>query len=285
MMMKQILLSAFIDEYSDDLTEQLDALERFGIRYLELRHVNGKNVSEMTDEEIIALRLACDARGIGISAIGSPLGKIRLDGDLDAHLALTERICRYATILGARYVRMFSFYPPQGEEIVARRDDVLAMLQKMLDIADRFGVVLCHENEARIYGDTPERCRDLLDFFGGRLRAVFDMGNFVLEGCEPISAYEHLSPYVSYFHIKDALSAGAIVPAGLGEAEIKPILEAYCANGEGDFFISLEPHLETFAGLNALTESTFTNPYKYDDAKAAFTDAVAKLKALLGGMI
>lgn len=283
--MKKILLSAFIDEYSDDLVEQLDALERFGIHYLELRHVNGKNVSEMTDEEINELKRLCDERGIGISAIGSPLGKIRLDGDPEAHLALTERICRYATVLGARYVRMFSFYPPQGEEIGAHRAEVLEMLEKMLAIADRFGVVLCHENEARIYGDTPERCRDLLDSFDGRLRAVFDMGNFVLEGCEPTAAYKLLAPYVSYFHIKDALSAGAIVPAGLGEAEIKPILEAYCANGEGDFFISLEPHLETFAGLNALTESTFTNPYKYDDAKAAFTDAVAKLKALLGGMI
>ena len=107
------------------------------------------------------------------------------------------------------------------------------------------------------------------------------MGNFVLDGYEPISAYILLLEHIGYFHIKDALYAGAIVPAGKGEAKIKEILDDYKLNGGKDTFITLEPHLQTFSGLNALVGKSFDNPYKYDDQKAAFTDAVEKLKSLL----
>ena len=140
---------------------------------------------------------------------------------------------------------------------------------------------LCHENEARIWGESPEKCRELLDQLGGRMRAVFDMGNFVLGGYEPYAAYKLLCDHISYFHIKDALARGAIVPAGKGEARIKEILSDFKKLAKTDYFVSLEPHLETFAGLNALTDVAFDNPYKYEDQKAAFTDAVAKLSQIL----
>ena len=107
------------------------------------------------------------------------------------------------------------------------------------------------------------------------------MGNFVLDGFNPVKAYELLNDYIEYFHIKDSLYAGAIVPAGKGEACIKQILDDYKLNGKKDTFITLEPHLQTFSGLNALVGKTFENPYKYNDQKEAFTDAVEKLNALL----
>ena len=122
---------------------------------------------------------------------------------------------------------------------------------------------------------------EILEYFGGELKAVFDMGNFVLDGYDPINAYELLKNHIEYLHIKDALYAGAIVPAGRGEAKIKEILNDYKKNGKKDTFITLEPHLQTFGGLNALVGKTFENPYKYNDQKEAFTDAVLKLKELL----
>ena len=93
---------------------------------------------------------------------------------------------------------------------------------------------------------------------------------------------------IAYFHIKDALSQGVIVPAGKGEAKIKEILSAhreyvkdYLSSCGRDVFVTLEPHLQTFAGLNALVGKAFDNPYKYTDQKAAFTDAVIKFKELI----
>ena len=108
------------------------------------------------------------------------------------------------------------------------------------------------------------------------------MGNYVLEGVKPYSeAYGLLRDSIAYFHIKDALAAGAIVPPGCGEANIKEILEEHARYSKEDFFVAIEPHLQLFSGLNALVGRSFDNPYKYNDAKEAFTDAVRKLKELL----
>ncbi|MBQ8441523.1 MAG: sugar phosphate isomerase/epimerase, partial [Clostridia bacterium] len=215
------------------------------------------------------------------SAIGSPLGKIRLDEDMDAHMEMAKQVFESANVLGAKYVRMFSFYAPEGEDITSMKEQVAEALGRMLAIAKSAGVTLCHENEAKIYGDIPARCRELLDCFGGELKCVFDMGNFVLEGVDPYPAYELLKPYIAYFHIKDALAAGAIVPPGKGEAKIREILTAHSQTETDDFFATLEPHLQTFSGLNALVGRSFENPYQYPDAKVAFADAVTKIKELI----
>ena len=276
--MGNVKLSAFADEYADSFEEQLRALERFGIKNLEIRHLNGKNVSVLPPDEVREAKKMLDDSGINVSAIGSPLGKIRLDGDIKTHMETARRIFESAKILDTRFVRIFSFYPPDGKNITEMRGEVLEALERLVVLARTYGVILCHENEAKIYGDTPSREKELLDHFGGELKCVFDMGNFVLEGVDPYpEAYELLKKDIAYFHIKDALFQGAIVPAGKGEAKIKEILSAHRAYAQEDFFVSLE----TFAGLNALVGRAFTNPYQYADQKAAFADAVEKFKEMI----
>ncbi len=280
-MMVNLKLSAFSDEYADGFTEQLEGMSRFGIKYIELRHADKRNVSVLSASDVAEIKQKTDFFGIDVSAIGSPLGKITLDGDMNAHLEKARRIFETANTLGAKYVRMFSFYAPSGKEIVSMRGEVLEALEKLVLLARSYGVTLCHENEAKIYGDTPARCRELIDHFGGELKCVFDMGNFVLENVEPYAAYELLQKDIAYFHIKDAFSAGAIVPPGKGEAKIAEILSAHRKYAKEDFFVSLEPHLQLFSGLNALVGRAFENPYQYTDAQSAFADAVTKFKELI----
>ena len=280
--MAKIILSAFADEYSASFTEQLEGMRKFGIDFVEVRGVDGKNVSILTPAEVKEVKSKLDFYGMGASSIGSPVGKVKLDGDLNAHLDMTKRVLETANELGARYVRMFSFYAPDGEDIVDYKGKVFEELAKLTALAKSHGVVLCHENEAKIYGDVPARCREIYDAFGGDIKTVFDMGNYVLEGVKPYpNGYELLKDSIAYFHIKDALSEGAIVPPGKGEANIKEILAAHVKYAKDDFFVSVEPHLQLFSGLNALVGRSFDNPYKYNDAKEAFTDAVIKLKELL----
>lgn len=279
--MANIILSAFADEYADSFEEQLAGLCKLGISHIEIRHVNKKNISKLTKEEVLEAKELLDRYGIKVSAIGSPLGKIKLDGDMDAHIETAKRVFEYANILGAKFVRMFSFYAPAGKDVTDMKDEVFSALTRMLDAAREYGVILCHENEAKIYGDIPARCRELLDCFPD-LMCVFDMGNYVLEGVDPYpEAYRLQKDRVAYFHIKDALAAGAIVPPGCGEAKIAQILAEHKEYADCDFFVSLEPHLELFSGLNALVGRSFENPYKYPDAKTAFADASEKLKNLI----
>ena len=280
--MADVKLSAFADEYATATDNQISGLGALGIKYIEVRNLDGKNISKMSADEVKAAKQKFDAAGIKVSAVGSPLGKIRLDDDLREHMEKAKRVFETANILDTRYVRMFSFYAPEGKNIVDMKDRVVDALGEMLCIARKHGVVLCHENEAKIYGDTPERCRELLDIFGGELKCVFDMGNFVLEGVDPYpEAYELLREYIAYFHIKDALAAGAVVPPGCGEAKIKQILDAHRGYAKDDFFVSLEPHLQTFSGLNAIVGREFDNPYKYPDQETAFREAVQKFRKLI----
>ena len=277
--MGNLILSGFSDECAVGFEDQLKAFRRYGIDYIELRHANEKNVSVLTAEEVREIKRQLDAYGISVSAIGSPLGKIKLDGDLDGHMETAKRIFETANLLGTRYIRFFSFYAPDGKEIADMKDEVFAALSRLVTIAKESGVLLCHENETKIYGDVPARCLEIMEAFAGEIRCVFDMGNFTLEGVEPISAYEMLKPYVEYFHIKDGCKNGAIVPPGKGDSEIASILKSHKAYAKNDFFVSLEPHLTVFSGLDSLVaERKFTNPYTYADSASAFDDAVAKFK-------
>lgn len=279
--MGKIILSAFADEYSASFDEQLVGMSGYGIDHIEVRGVDGRNVSLLTRDEVKEIGKKADAMGIKVSAVGSPVGKINLDGDLDGHLEMAKRVFESANLLGTKYVRMFSFYAPEGKEITDYRSEVFYELERLVLAAKAQGVVLCHENEAKIYGSVPERCREIVDCFGGEIRTVFDMGNYVLEGVNPYEAYKLLRDTVAYFHIKDSLYAGAIVPPGRGEADIQRIVREHAATSREDFVISLEPHLQLFSGLNSLVGRKFENPYKFNDEKEAFTEAVTRIKELL----
>ena len=279
--MAKLILSAFSDEYADCIVEQCKALNKFGIDYMEVRGVNGKNVSTLSNEEVSELKKVLGDYGVKASSIGSPLGKIHLTDDFSAHLEKARHIFNIANELSAKYIRAFSFYVPEGKTCEECKGQVFDWLEQLLKLSEEYGVILCHENEAKIYGESPERCLEIAEYFGGRMKAVLDMGNYVLDYHDPMKAYEMLKPYIEYFHIKDSLQAGAIVPPGKGEAKIKEILDKYKAEGPKDTFITLEPHLQTFSGLNALAGKKFDNPYKYENQQAAFTDAVEKLKELV----
>lgn len=278
--MKNFLLSAFTDEYNKDIDAQIALCREYRIPYLEPRFVGSKNIADLSVQETKELRKKLE--DIRVSAIGSPLGKISLADDFEAHLEKAKNVFEIAGILDTGNVRMFSFYLHEGKSRRECRSEVIEKLGRLLDLADTFGLTLCHENEADIYGESPDMCLDLLKAFDGRMKCVFDMGNFVLGGFLPLEdAYPKLKNYIRYFHIKDALSAGAVVPPGCGEGHIKEILTDYRTEVKRDVLITLEPHLQTFDGLNALTGRSFENPYKYETQETAFLDALARLREML----
>ena len=282
--MGKFILSGFSDEFDRDFTNQVKGMVNYGIGYMEVRFVGEKNISALTSEETAVLKADLDAYGIKVSAIGSPLGKIKLDNDMDKHLETAKRVFENAQMLGTNRIRVFSFYPAEGKNINDCRDEVLSRMNRMLNLAEEYGMTLCHENEARVYGETAETSLDLMKHFGGRLKVVLDMGNFTLDKHDPYKAYEILKEHIEYFHIKDGTADGCIVPPGKGEARIADILADYGKTVDKDVFLSLEPHLLQFTGLKNLTDSTFKYPYTYDTPQDAFGDAVMKLREILQGI-
>ena len=281
--MSKIILSAFADEYNPDFDKQLEVLQKSDISMLELRFADKINVSDFTDEKVSEIKNKLDASGITLSALGSPIGKITLDDDMDKHIETAKKTFETAEILGAKNIRFFSFYPHKDMDIAESENEVFEKVGRLVETAEKFDVCLCHENEAKIYGESPEKCLKLMKEFGGRIKCVFDMGNFVLDGFKPYpDAFDLLKEHIEYFHIKDSLYAGAIVPPGKGEASIPEILKAYKEYADRDFIITLEPHLQTFDGLNALVGKAFDNPYKFNTPEEAFLVAVDEIKNIIG---
>ena len=278
--MANFRLSAFADEYSPELDRQLEGLRSFGIDMIELRGVDGKNVSELTAAEAREVKRKLDAAGITLSAVGSPLGKVDIDGDIAAHLELTKRVSETANILGCKRVRGFSFYKTGG-----KRTAVIDALGKMLDICADAGVLYCHENEKNIYGDTAERCLDLKETFGDRIGVVFDHANFIQCGVEPYPhAFGMLGEHITYMHIKDADADGTVAPAGEGIGRIAETLSELDRR-EGELILTLEPHLRVFSGLDALEGGEKTKLRgTYATSKEAFAAAVAALRTIIGNI-
>ena len=222
--MRTYTISAFADEAGGALDVQLEALKRNGISHIEMRMVDGKNASNLTADEAVAVRAKLDVAGVTLSALGSPFGKIRADEPFEPHLAQFKHALMLCKLLGATRMRIFSFYIPEGEDPAKYRSEVIRRMGVMLDAADEWGIRLLHENEKGIYGDIASRCDDLLKHVGGRLGCIFDPANFIQSGQETLSAWEMLKPYIEYMHIKDSLPDGNVVPSGCGAGNVPQIV-------------------------------------------------------------
>lgn len=267
-------LSGFADEISPDLREQCSLLNSLGIAHLEFRAAWGLNVADLDATALAAARTVLDEHHIAVSSIGSPIGKISVEEDFPEHLRRFDRCLDAAAVLGAPYVRVFSFYPAPGGRPEDCRDQVLSRMAALVDRAADRGVVLLHENEKGIYGDVPARCADLLTSIdSATLRAAWDPANFVQCGVRPFDdGFALLRPWITYVHVKDARAAdGGVVPAGLGDGDLRRTLQALAGDGFDGFF-SLEPHLAQAARFGG-----FSGPELFTVAHTAFTGILREL--------
>jgi len=268
-------LSGFADEISPDLDVQLDVLQELDIRHLELRGAWGKNVLALDDAEVRRIKQKLDERGVRVSAIGSPIGKIRIDDPFEPHLQDMRRALDLAEFFGSPYIRVFSFFVPDGQAD-AFRAPVMERLGALLAEAKGRPVVLLHENERHIYGDIPRRCYDIhKTLHSTQLRMTFDPANFVMCGVRPFSqGYELLKAYIDYVHIKDGLMAEQrVVPAGKGDGEVRELLVALKQRGF-DGFLSLEPHLSQAGEF-----SGFSGPELFGVAVSALRELLREIGA------
>ena len=97
--MSNFIISGFSDEIDEKVVLQFEHLKKLGIEYFEPRGIDGKNISELCDDEVISLKAKMDEYGIKVSSIGSPIGKIQIIDDFEAHfiqhhMAFLIRCCR-----------------------------------------------------------------------------------------------------------------------------------------------------------------------------------------------
>jgi sugar phosphate isomerase/epimerase len=155
----------------------------------------------------------------------------------------------------------------------------------MADYARKSDIWCCHENEKGIYGDIDGRCLEILTTFEGKIKGIFDPANFIQCHVEILPAYEKLHPYIEYMHVKDCrMKDGFVVPCGKGDGHLVELLRRF-SEKDGNRFLTLEPHLKVFSGLENLEltggRESVKEEYEYPTNRAAFDAACAAFHAVL----
>jgi len=250
-----ITISAFADEIAEDLQTQMDTCESHGIKCIDVRGIDGVNVSRMSLEQVAGHKRRMDDRGFSVPCIGSPIGKIRMDEDFAEHIELLKHCCEVAEAFGTNRIRLFSFYASEGANIADERGAVMDRMAAMVEVAEAADAVLFHENEHAIYGAAPDGVKDLFATIQSeRFKGIFDPANYVNEDLAPYDDAwcAGLAELADYFHIKDKNPGVEIcVPAGEGAGQFDELFADLAARGWSGY-MTLEPHLAAagqFAGF------------------------------------
>lgn len=287
-----VVLSAFADECANRKTavEQLSVLAALGLQWYSPRFVDvtgaGKveHVCDLDADKLLQLRQLQEEYGLSVTSIGSRLGKVKLldrpDGSHNKFVPFEDylagevaRTIQAARQLGARLIRGFSFYHPQGEDPAPYVAEAAEKIARMADACAAEGLVYGLEVEANLIGQNG-RMLDRLARAVNRpnLVCIFDGGNLSSQNLHLLDCfaeYAAMREHIGWVHIKDyridpnLTWTGVVdeerlknfVPANMGDSghelifrdlrEHLPRLTARMQSfGLPGVFLELEPHLK-----------------------------------------
>jgi sugar phosphate isomerase/epimerase len=235
-------VTIFADEVDPVYAGQAEFIRSEGLDGIDVRNANGRNVIDLTDEDIREIA----ASGIPVQSVGSPVNKVALDASLaEAELAKFARAVDKAIRLQSRRIRIFTPEPKKDADPAADWPLVRAWLRPMVDLAEKNGLIVLHENDWYFYGAYPANAQRMFAEFGGPcFRAAFDFANAVFASTRAMDDwFPWLLPHLDTLHIKDYVEAeNRVVVAGAGDGQVEETLGYLAAEGwEGT--LSLEPHL------------------------------------------
>lgn len=238
--MQHFPTAAITDEFStDDLGIALGAMAELGMTGAELRVVSGKNILDLTDDEVARARAQVEAHGMRVLSIASPLLKCVLpDGPpvderfqqdvfgsaytFEDQPRLTRRAFEVARQAGAKVIRVFSYWrtiEPQREY-----DRIARALRELADQALEYGLIIGLENEhACNVGTGAEAARMLRAVDHPALKLIWDPANAFVLGETPYPAGYAALPAdrIVHVHAKDCVMSGQKPVWGpLGEMSI-----------------------------------------------------------------
>jgi sugar phosphate isomerase/epimerase len=253
------IISGFTDEVSDDLDLQIKALKTLGWNYIDLRSVNGKNVSSLSDKEFDQVHQRLKENNIEIACFGSTIanwGRIAQDS-FDLDMAEMRNSIRHMKKAGVRFIRIMSYKIDTPVELGSELEPVIiSNIKQIVELAEDNGIVCLHENCVTWGGQSCHHSLRLLEQVNSpALKLVFDTGNPVsmsyIDGSQPYGSqdalkfFEAVREHVAYLHIKDARLVNGSVSytfPGEGQGRVRAILELVSKH-EMAIPISIEPHV------------------------------------------
>jgi sugar phosphate isomerase/epimerase len=246
-----IKISGFTDEISFKLDAQLKTLKELGENYMCPRSVDGENISDISYDTFMSdIKGRLTKQNIKFSSIGSPIGKVKLE-DEKGYLAQIDKLkelVKIAKAMDCKYIRVFSFFVDPNGDYEKYFPVVVEKMKGFLKIVEGTDIILLHENEKQIFGDTPQRVLRLYkELNHPSLALCYDASNYIQCNCDPFDAYNMTKEFTVYYHMKDCID-GVEVPLGIGQGRIQEIISDLVKNGY-DGFLTLEPHTLKYALL------------------------------------
>ena len=214
-------IAAITDEFSPDLETAVRSMAALGMQGAELRMVFGKNIIDLSDEELNRAIAVARGAGLEIVCIASPLLKCVLPDapEVDARFQqdmfaapygyedqprLAVRAFEIARRTGARIVRVFSYWRVVEPEKVF--DRAVEALRNLAEEAARHGLIVGLENEhACNIATGAETARVLRALDHPNLQVVWDPANALVAGETPFpDGYRQLpAGRIVHVHAKD----------------------------------------------------------------------------------
>ena len=235
-------LSAFSDEAGASADQQINALLRAGLRFIDIRNIDGHNITELPIEQAKIVKSKLDDHGIQMQMMGSPVGKIQVDDELLLDIDKLNHLGEMAPIFGCGAVRMFSYYNKSELSHDEWRKHTVERLETLRDRAEKMGLILYHENERHIFGDLTDDVETLADLRNANFKLIFDFDNYQQSGEDVWATWLRLADRTDAIHLKDSTQDNRHVPVGQGNGQVEKILaDAVARNWSGP--LTLEPHL------------------------------------------
>ena len=232
-------IAAITDEFSPTLSEALPFMQEIGMTAAELRVVDGKNILDLSDDELKRTRDALQAAGLKTISIASPVLKCVLPDapEVDSRFQhdvfaskhtfadqprLTEHALKVARFFGAPIVRVFSYWRTVEPERC--EDAIVEALNRLAALGAKENIIIGLENEhACNVGTAAETARILKLVSHPNLKVVWDPANALCAGEDPFPhGYALLPPErIGHVHAKDC-HIGAGWKAGVGAARDAP---------------------------------------------------------------
>jgi sugar phosphate isomerase/epimerase len=258
----KLRIASITDEFSPDLALAVEPMASIGMTGAELRVVFGKNIMDLSDDEVKRAKELCDAKGIEIIGIASPIWKCvlpngpavdtRFQQDIfnskhtfEDQPRLLDRALQLCEMTGAKMIRVFSYWRTVEPEKCF--DAVVEALSKTADTAKPHGVTILLENEHACHiGTAAESAKALAALPQENLKLVWDPANALVGGEEPFPHGYSLLPKnrIAHVHVKDCHMEGHTPiwgPVGTRHVDWKGQVAALLNDGYTGW-LSLETH-------------------------------------------
>jgi sugar phosphate isomerase/epimerase len=255
-------IAAITDEFSPDLEKALVPMAEIGMTGAELRVLWGKNIMDLTGDELKRARQLLSDKGMEVISIASPILKCTLPNapEVDARFQqdmfnarhtfedqprLAERAFDIAEMMGCEIIRVFSYW--RTVEPKKCFSAIVDALEELAGKAAKRKLIIGLENEHACNIATAKEAAKVLDKVKQRnLKLVWDAANALCSGESPFpKGYGRLpSKRIVHVHVKDCHMDGhkpVWGPVGTRAIDWKGQIEALRNDGYKGW-LSLETH-------------------------------------------